>query len=94
MEENPFGTLVEAIRREAVTAAPTGLVMGKVLTWPSQAAPMTPHKILAGGNTQERGALRANPTLLPYGLTSGDEVLLLPIEEAQRYIILCKVVDV
>ena len=32
--------------------------------------------------------------LLPYGLAAGDQVVLLPIEEKQRYIILCKAVKV
>lgn len=71
-----------------------GLVMGRVLSWPTAEAPEAYHKVLVGGNTQEKGALLRSEALGAYGLMAGDEVLLLPIEEEQRYVILCKVVAV
>lgn len=91
MEESPFGALVEAFRGGDGEA---GLEMGEVLCWPSAEAPGAAHKVLAGGNTQEKGDLLRNEALGPYELAAGDKVLLLPIEEAQRYVIVCKVVEV
>lgn len=91
MDRNPYQ---EILKVTASGAASAGLVMGRVLSWPSADSPGTQRKILAEGNAQERADLRASPGLLPYGLVSGDEVLLLPVEDRQRYIILCKVVNV
>lgn len=91
MEDSPFAALVEVFRGGD---GETGLVMGRVLSWPTVEAPEMAHKVLVGGNTQERGALLRNEALGEYGLAAGDEVLLLPIEEEQRYVILCKVVAV
>lgn len=91
MDRNPFHDILAAMAPGAASAGP---VVGRVLSWPSSESPGTPQKILAEGNTQERADLRASPGLLPYGLVSGDEVLLLPVEDRQRYIILCKVVNV
>lgn len=92
MEENPYSKLLAAVRPDKGSG--TGLVMGEVLSWPTEQAPGRPHKVLAGGNAQERDALLRAEALGEHGLKAGDTVLLLPIEEAQRYIILCQVVAV
>ncbi len=89
MSNNPFASLVEAFRDEPREET---LVQGVVTSWPTEKRPDLPHKILVGGNTQEREELLKNINIGPYGLSDGDSVLLLPIEGAQRYIILCKVV--
>lgn len=59
-----------------------------------------PLTVLCGGVPQESGALLMDALLLekldldPGFLREGDKVVLLPIEERQRYIILCRVVEV
>lgn len=63
-------------------AAPTAR-MGKVLR-------VEPLRVLVGGNAQEEGALLRNASLGE--LKVGDGVLCWPIEEEQRYILLCRVV--
>lgn len=68
-------------------------VLGRVLS-------PDPLRVLCGGTVQERDGLLANADLLdeldadPAYLKEGDKLALLPIEERQRYIILCKVVAV
>lgn len=91
MGKDPFIALGRAMTESDGTE---GLCLGRVTSWPTAMQPQIPHKVLAGGNTQERGELLMDPALGPYGLAAGDTVLLLPIEEEQRYVILCKVVEV
>lgn len=91
MEANPYQELARAFR--GAQGGPDGLCMGTVISWPSELDPGRPHKVIAQGNTLERDDLLASPALLPYGLAAGAQVLLLPIEEGQRYIIICKVVE-
>lgn len=71
-----------------------GLCLGRVTSWPDEHNPDRPHRLTAEGNTQERADLLADEGLLPYGLKTGDTVVLFPIEEHQRYVILCKAVKV
>ena len=92
MEGNPYMELANALRGDSGGAG--GLCLGTVSSWPSREAPAQPCRVVAEGTTQEREDLLAAPSLLPYGLEAGDLVVLLPIEEAQRYIILCKAVSV
>ena len=85
VEDNPYQRLARIF---APGAAEGGLCLGTVASWPDQDHPTRPHRVIAGGTSQER------EDLLPYGLAAGDQVVLLPIEENQRYIILCKAVKV
>ena len=93
MEDNPYQGIAEALRG-AQRGQDGALCLGRVASWPTPTSPDRPRKIVCQGNTQEREDLLSEPGLLPYGLSDGDQVLLLPVEEAQRYIIICKVVDV
>lgn len=122
MDDNPYQTILTAM--EPTTAAPEGLVLGKVIS-------ASPLRVLVGGNTQEGADLLCNADLMAdtetditaqlagtgsisgassisgtadFALSgkisrsnpfkAGDRLLLLPIEAKQRYIIICKVVDV
>lgn len=91
MEDNPYQRLARIF---APGAAEGGLCLGTVAFWPDQDHPTRPHRVIAGGTSQEREDLLSAPGLLPHGLAAGDQVVLLPIEEKQRYIILCKAVKV
>ena len=91
VEDNPYQRLARIF---APGAAEGGLCLGTVASWPDQEHPTRPHRVIAGGTSQEREDLLSAPGLLPHGLAAGDQVVLLPIEENQRYIILCKAVSV
>ncbi len=62
------------------------LVMGKVLS-------RRPLRVLAEGNAQDRDSLLASHSIDPLELEPGDQVVLWPIEDHQRYVILTKVVS-
>lgn len=91
MEDNPFEALARQLRG---SDAPAALSLGSVSSWPDRDHPDRPHRVIARGNTQEKEDLLSNPGLLPYALAAGDTVVLLGIEEDQRYVILCKAVEV
>lgn len=88
MEDDPFLMLAEML---SPPGAPAGLTLGKVISAPDADHPGTPLKIAAGGTVQEIEDLLKNSDLTSF--SSGDLLLLLPIEDAQRYIIICKVVN-
>ena len=91
VEENPYQRLARIFTPGAEEGS---LCLGTVASWPDQDHPTRPHRVIAGGTSQEREDLLSSPGLLPHGLAAGDQVVLLPIEEKQRYIILCKAVKV
>lgn len=85
MEGNPYVELVKEIKNTAREQTPVAYRFGTVVS-------VEPLKVETSGTVQERfDLLRSNNVV---GLAKGDSVLLLPIEEQQRFIILCKVVGV
>lgn len=93
--DEAYMALVEALEsgthKDGVTGAP---VRGTVISWPSQSRPGANKQIMADGNIQDKDSLLIDGRFGPYDLAAGDSVLLIPIEDRQRYIILCKVVAV
>ncbi len=85
MEDNPYSTLISNIRKDMDSRQPTAFRLGSVST----SSPLT---VEVAGTVQESSALLKNSHLGAF--YSGDQVLLLPIENEQRYIIICKVVNV
>ncbi len=85
MEDNPFVSLVRGIRTEAKKQIPTFMRLGEVIT----ASPLT---VNVSQTIQDKDSLLKNSSL--YEFNAGETLLLIPIEEEQRYIIICKVVDV
>lgn len=85
MADDSFLGLVNLLGREEAT---TGAMLGRVTC-------AVPLRVLVGGNTMEAGELLCNAGLLTGDTPRwrvGEQLLLWPIEDQQRYIILCKVV--
>lgn len=82
MEGNPYIELIKAFRNNE---EPTAYRMGTVTN-------TTPLKIEVSGTVQESADLLRNSSIID--LVTGDRVLLLPIEDQQKFIILCKVVSI
>jgi len=85
MKDNPFVQLIKSIRNDNKAQMPVIFRFGTVIS-------TDPIKIDVAGTIQERQDLLKNSTLDP--LQPGDQVLVLPIDDEQRYVILCKVVGV
>lgn len=85
MEGNPFSALIENIRCDTGRQIPVTFRFGVV----SCAEPL---KIEVAGTLQEQDSLLKNNALETFN--AGERVLLLPIEDEQRYIIFCKVVSI
>jgi len=92
MEGNPYLKLAEMLKPKASSAA-GNLTLGIVISAPDKENPGGPLIVGVGGTLQEREDLLINAGLDPLGFASGDQLLMLPIEDAQRYIIICKVVS-
>ena len=92
MEDNPFLILAEIMQPQ-----PSGVVgdltMGNVISAPDVENPDRPLRVSVSGTLQDREDLLKSAELDPLGFVAGDQLLLLPIDEAQRYIIICKVVS-
>lgn len=84
MEGNPFVELVKTFRDDAKAQTPVAYRFGKVVN-------EDPLKIETSGTIQEKFDLLRSNTVID--LKKGDSVLLLPIEDQQKFIILCKVVS-
>ena len=85
MQNNPYAELVNIIGQNARDIAPVSFRIGRVLT-------EQPISIDVGGAVQNADALvftTETPTFF-----MGDSVLLLPIEEEQRYIALTRLVGI
>ena len=85
MEDNPFTKLVEVIRGDSKSQIPVMFRFGTVLS-------VNPLRLEVAGTVQDESSLQKNSQLSYF--TVGDRLFLVPIEDEQRYIILCKVVDV
>ncbi len=85
MENNPFAPIVQSIRADNTRQTPAYHRMGTVKS-------IIPLIIEVSGTDQDSDSLLKNAVITHFDI--GDELLLMPVEEEQRYIILCKVVDV
>ncbi|MPM11553.1 hypothetical protein SDC9_57899 [bioreactor metagenome] len=94
MEDDPFFKLAELFSGKTNGGGTgSGMQLGKVLSAPSAEEPDTPLKVSVSGTIQEAEDLLKNDALAALDFAAGDSVLLLPIDEAQRYIMICKVVS-
>lgn len=85
MQDNPYSEIVRAIRKDAGERLPQFYRFGKVVS-------ANPLRIDVAGTIQEKSDL-SKSSGLPV-LMAGDRCLLVPMDDEQRYLILCKVVDV
>lgn len=85
MEGNPYIELINTLRKDAQERNTVYYRFGTVVN-------VNPLRIETSGTVQESfDLLRSNVVV---GFEKGDSVLLLPIEDQQRFIILCKVVGI
>ena len=106
MEDNPFSALVGIMRNEAEGAAPAAWRIGKVASDSplsievggaaqdsgSLVAAYAPSRVAVSVDESESHSHAAEGEAEAPRYRRGDMVLLLPIEEEQRYIILAKLV--
>lgn len=85
MEVNPYTELVKKLREDAANRTPAFLRFGKVTS-------VNPLKVEVSGTVQEKTNLLKDQRIASFEI--GDNLLLLPIEEDQRFIIICKAVEV
>jgi uncharacterized protein involved in copper resistance len=85
MANNPFMSTVQSIRRDYKSQTSAAYRIGTVTS-------VIPLSVDVAGTSQNSSELLKNDML--YDLELGDRLLLLPIEDEQRYIILCRVVNV
>lgn len=84
MQENPFSMIVQMVREDNKSQIPVTFRFGQVIS-------TIPLKVDVAGTVQETDSLLKNKILSTFEV--GDKLLLVPIEDEQRYIILCKVVN-
>lgn len=85
MEDNPYSMLLNIIRGDAADRQAPSFFIGTVIK-------RDPLQIDVAGLTQDKTTLRINYSIRN-SLGKGDEVLLLPYEDQQRFIAICKVVS-
>ncbi len=85
MEDNPYSKILSLIKRQTGEQIPTVFRFGTVLS-------AVPLKIEVSNTVQEGSDLLKSSSIGE--LFSGDTVLLVPLDEDQRFLILCKVVNV
>lgn len=85
MQDNPYPKLVQALRRDNRDNLPAAFREGKVIS-------INPLRIDVAGNIQLKEDLMKSSELPP--LEVGDLCFLIPMEEEQKYLILCKAVSV
>ena len=85
MNSNPFAGVIHVIREDNRVKTPTSYRIGEVKS-------VSPLVVNVAGTDQEADDLLKNELIT--SPTAGDILLLLPIENEQRYIIICKVVRV
>lgn len=85
MEDNPYSKILNIIRNQASGQIPVTFRFGTVVS-------SAPLKIDVSDTTQTGEDLLKNAAIGE--LHSGDSVLLVPIDDGQKFIVLCKVVGV
>lgn len=84
MNSNPFASMVQIIRNDNKSNSSVGYRLGRVIT----TMPLT---VEVAGTRQAGNRLLKNDALITFEI--GDRLFLVPIEQEQRYVIICKVVD-
>lgn len=84
MQGNPYSKLVQALRNDRRMSLPPAFREGKVLS-------TNPLRMEVAGNIQEEEDLLKSSGLPP--LEVDDRCLLIPLNDEQQYLILCKVVS-
>ena len=82
MENNPFVPVIQAFKDG--TKMPAAYRIGTVIS-------ITPLTIDVAGTNQDQDDFLKNDILVTFEI--GDQLLLIPIDDEQRYIIVCKVVS-
>ena len=82
-QDNPFVTIAATMRQQAESVQPVGMSFGTVVS-------PAPLRISVRGLEVTAEKMEKNFSLGT--LYAGDRCLMLPLEEAQRWVILCKVV--
>lgn len=85
LNDNPFSSLVQSIREDNKSFMPAYYRLGTVSS-------VSPLRIDVAGNIQDNDSLLMNASISSFDI--GDQLLLIPIEDEQRYIIVCKVVNI
>lgn len=85
MQDNPFASMLEIVKAAAREQIVPAFRIGEVIS-------TSPLKIDVAGTPQDRDTLRRNAKI--ENLSAGDRVLLACLDGDQRFIVLCKVVDV
>lgn len=83
MEGNPYSQLIIEIRKDLLKMVPAMYRIGEVEC-------VIPLAVRIAGIVHNSSSLLKNEVLTSF--TVGDQLLLQPIEDEQRYIIICKVV--
>lgn len=84
MNSNPFASMVQTIRNDNKSNSSVGYRLGRVTS-------VTPLTVEVAGTRQAGNRLLKNDALTSFEV--GDQLFLVPIEQEQRYVIICKVVD-
>ena len=85
MQDNPFASMLEIVKAAVQEQIVPAFRIGEVIS-------ALPLKIDVAGTPQDRDTLQKNAKV--ESLSAGDQVLLACLDGDQRFIVLCKVVDV
>lgn len=85
MDDNPFSNIVSIIRDDSKRQTHAHYRIGSVIS-------VDPLRVDVAGAIQDKDTLVKNSQITNF--QSADVLLLIPIEDEQRYIIICKVVSV
>jgi hypothetical protein len=85
MDDNPFVSMVSMIRDDNKSLIPVSYRLGTVTS-------VSPCIVDVAGTSQDGSSLLKNDMFTSFDV--GDQVLMIPIEDEQRYIILCRAVSV
>lgn len=85
MDNNPFSNIVDIIRKDNKSQIHDHYRIGNVIS-------IDPLRVDVAGAIQDKDSLIKNSEITSF--QSGESLLLIPIEDEQRYIIVCKVVNV
>lgn len=85
LNNNPFSTIIQNIREDNRSHIPAYYRLGTVTS-------VAPLRVDVAGAEQDESSLLKNSNIS--FLEVGNRLLLIPIEDEQRYVIVCKVVNV
>ncbi|MDF2984727.1 MAG: hypothetical protein K0R50_237 [Eubacterium sp.] len=85
MEDNPFSKIVKVIRQDNMAQMTATFRIGTIIS-------EDPVILDVAGTIQDEKSVLKNSLINRFEV--GDKLLLAPIEEEQRYIIICKVVSI